>query len=60
MIDALYKSPGWRPRSGFRGHYGIRGLAAQSVLVTFQFVAANLRKTGEFLAHREAEGKKVR
>jgi hypothetical protein len=38
----------------------IRGLAAQSVLVAFQLFAANLRKIDEFLAHREAEGKKIR
>ena len=38
----------------------IRGVAAQSVLVAFQLFAANMRKISEFLAHREAEGKKVR
>ena len=38
----------------------IRGVAAQSVLVAFQLFAANLGKIDEFLAHREAEGNKVR
>jgi len=38
----------------------IRGVAAQSVLVAFQLFAANMRKIEEFLAHREAEGNKVR
>ena len=37
----------------------IRGVAAQSVLFAFQLFAANRRKIDEFLAHREAEGKKV-
>ncbi len=38
----------------------IRGVAAQSVLVAFQLFAANMRKIDEFLAKKEAEGKKVR
>jgi hypothetical protein len=38
----------------------IRGVAAQSVLVVFQLMAANLRKIAEFLAKKEIEAKKVR
>jgi hypothetical protein len=38
----------------------IRGVAAQSVLFAFQVFGANIRKIEEFLAHREAKGKKVR
>jgi hypothetical protein len=38
----------------------IRGVAAQSVLVAFQFFAANIRKIGEFVVDREAEGTKIR
>jgi hypothetical protein len=38
----------------------IRGVAAQSVLVAFQLLAANLRKITEFLSKKAAEGKKVR
>lgn len=38
----------------------IRGVAAQSVLVSFQLFAANMRKVGEFLAHLGKEAKKIR
>jgi hypothetical protein len=38
----------------------IRGVAAQSVLVSFQFFAANIRKVNEFLARNSSDEKKVR
>jgi hypothetical protein len=38
----------------------IRGVAAQSVLVAFQFFAANLRKIGQFLVKKFTEAKKLR
>jgi hypothetical protein len=34
--------------------------SAPTVLVAFQLFAANMRKIDEFLAHGEAEGKKIR
>ena len=38
----------------------IRGVAAQSVLVAFQLLAANIRKIERFLTNRATEAKKVR
>ncbi len=38
----------------------IRGVAAQSVLVAFQLLAANIRKIERFLTTRAIEAKKVR
>ncbi len=38
----------------------IRGVAAQSVLVAFQLLAANIRKIEQFLTARAIEAKKVR
>ena len=38
----------------------IRGVAAQSVLVAFQLLAANLRKIDEYLTKKAADAKKVR
>ena len=38
----------------------IRGVAAQSVLVAFQLLAANIRKIERFLTNRAIEAKKVR
>ena len=38
----------------------IRGVAAQSVLVALQLLAANMRKVDEFLTKKETEGQKVR
>ena len=38
----------------------IRGVAAQSVLVAFQFLAANIRKINELLISRSAGEKTLR
>ena len=38
----------------------IRGDSAQSVLVSFQFFAANIRKVNQFLTRRVSGGEKLR
>lgn len=38
----------------------IRGVAAQSVLVAFQLLAANIRKINEFLASRSSGERRLR